>query len=73
MNIIVNEINAGPNQIACPTQAPFNLVGLPSGGIWSGNNITNTTLGIYDPSLGSGLDIVTYSNHFSNSDLLIQT
>ncbi|MEC9209721.1 MAG: gliding motility-associated C-terminal domain-containing protein [Bacteroidota bacterium] len=61
VNITINEINAGPDQIACPLQSPFNLIGSPAAGVWSGNNVTNTSLGIYDPSLFSGLDIITYS------------
>ena len=61
VNIIVNEIDAGPDQIVCPSQASFNLIGAPVGGVWSGNNITNTNLGTFDPSLGLGVDIITYS------------
>ncbi|HIK63022.1 MAG TPA: hypothetical protein EYG01_03345, partial [Flavobacteriales bacterium] len=61
VDIIVNEIDAGPDQIACPSQASFNLIGAPIGGVWSGNNITNTILGTFDPSLGLGVDIATYS------------
>ena len=61
VNITINEIDAGFDQIACPLQSPFNLIGSPAAGFWSGNNVTNTSLGIYDPSLFSGLDIITYS------------
>jgi len=61
VDIIINEIDAGPDQIACPSQASFNLIGGPIGGVWSGNNITNTNLGTFDPSIGLGLDVITYS------------
>ena len=61
VDIIVNEIDAGPDQIVCPSQASFNLIGAPIGGVWSGNNITNTNLGTFDPSIGLGLDVITYS------------
>ena len=42
-------------------QSPFSLIGSPAAGVWSGNNITDPILGIYDPSLGLGLDVITYS------------
>lgn len=61
VDIIVNEIDAGPDQIACPSQSPFNLIGSPVGGIWSGNNITNTNLGTFDPSISLGSDVIVYS------------
>ena len=61
VDITVNEIDAGVDQIVCPLQAPFNLSGFPNGGIWNGNNITNTSLGTFDPSLGLGLHNITYS------------
>jgi hypothetical protein len=61
MNITINEINAGPNQTVCPLQSTFNLLGNPPNGFWNGNNITNNIQGTYDPSIWTGLDIVTYS------------
>lgn len=61
MNITINEINAGPNQTVCPLQSTFNLLGSPPNGSWNGNNITNNMQGTYDPSIWTGLDIVTYS------------
>ncbi len=61
LNIIINEINAGLDQTVCPLQAAFNLSGSPANGVWSGNNITNANLGIYDPSISLGIDIITYS------------
>tara|TARA_B100001250_G_scaffold115257_1_gene97646 strand:- start:4321 stop:8340 length:4020 start_codon:yes stop_codon:yes gene_type:complete len=61
MNITINEINAGPNQTVCPLQPTFNLPGSPPNGNWNGNNITNNIQGTYDPSIWTGLDIITYS------------
>ena len=39
----------------------FNISGSPSGGIWSGSHITNSNLGTFNPSVGLGQTIVTYS------------
>jgi len=61
VDIIVNEIDAGPDLIICPSQSSFNLIGAPIGGVWSGNNITNTNSGTFDPSVVLGLDVITYS------------
>ena len=47
------------------TDAPFNLSGgLPSGGSYSGQGVTN---GIFDPSIGSGTYAITYSFTDPNS------
>ena len=61
VDLYVKEINAGADQIVCPSQPPFNLVGSPASGTWSGSNITNPNLGTFDPSIGLGIDVVTYS------------
>ena len=61
VNIYVKPIDAGNDMDICPTQAPFNLVGVPSGGIWTGTHITNPMSGLFNPSLGLGVDVVTYS------------
>ena len=42
----------------CPSQAPFNLVGNPSGGVWNGFNVINSNNGLYDP-INLGTDIIT--------------
>ena len=62
-NFTVNyqQINAGNDFTICPSNTPFNLSGLPTGGVWSGINILNNN-GLYDPT-NLGLDIVTYSNN----------
>lgn len=61
VDILVNEIDAGPDQITCPLQNPFNLISSPNGGVWSGNNIIDVNTGLFDPSLSLGIDTVTYS------------
>ncbi len=61
VNIYVKPIDAGPDLDLCPSQIPFNLTGVPSGGNWTGTNITNSSTGTYNPSLGLGLDLLTYS------------
>ena len=61
VDLYVKEIDAGNDTILCPSQSSFNIIGSPIGGIWNGNHITNTSLGTFDPSLGVGYDIITYS------------
>jgi len=61
VDILVNEINAGSDLVVCPSEAPFNLTGSPLVGAWNGTHITNQTMGTFDPSLGIGNDIVTYT------------
>ena len=61
VDIIINEINSGDDQISCPSQSPFNLSGAPLGGVWSGSGIINNSSGLFDPSINLGLNIVTYS------------
>ncbi len=49
---------AGP---FCILDAAVNLAAADAGGEWSGNGITNSTLGTFDPSVaGAGNHIVTY-------------
>ena len=60
LNITIKEVDAGNDTSACPLQNPFNLSGIPSGGIWSGNYITNQTNGTFDPALASGPTNVLY-------------
>lgn len=60
VDIYVNEINAGEDIVACPTQPAFNLLGSPSGGVWNGPNITNINQGTFDPSLGAGYHFISY-------------
>ena len=60
-NAFVKHIDAGLDSVLCPSQGSFNLIGSPFGGLWSGNNIINTNTGLFDPSLSTGQNFVTYS------------
>jgi len=61
VNIYVKPIDAGNDMEICPTQLPFNLQGMPANGIWTGSHITNPINGTFNPSMGLGIDIITYS------------
>jgi gliding motility-associated-like protein len=54
-DVFVKEIYAGWNTTACPSQAPYLLENYyPSGGIWSGVGITDSVLGMFNPSANQG-------------------
>ena len=61
VNMYVKPVDAGNDLDVCPTQTSFNLIGVPFGGIWIGTHITNPTSGLFNPSLGLGIDTVIYS------------
>jgi hypothetical protein len=61
VDVLINEINAGTDLVVCPSFSPFNLIGSPLSGAWNGLNITNSTMGTFDPSLGIGVDVITYT------------
>ena len=69
VNITINEIDAGVDLVACPQQMPFNLTGLPSGGMWNGLNITNNLLGTFDPSINLGSNLIVYSFNGCNDTI----
>ena len=48
----------------CIDDAPVTLNGIPSGGIYSGNGVSSE---IFDPSIGTGTHVITYSFTGSNS------
>jgi gliding motility-associated-like protein len=55
--------NATITQIApvCSYQNPFNMVAAQSGGLWSGNGITNISTGLFNPATaGAGLHLIKY-------------
>ena len=55
MDVFVKEIFAGWNRTACPTQMPFLLEDFaPTGGVWSGQGISDTLLGLFDPGVNAG-------------------
>lgn len=46
----------------CPLDPPLNLVGADPGGTWTGNGITNSVLGTFDPATaGVGTHTITYT------------
>lgn len=62
-------IPAGP---FCENDAPVNLQAITPGGIWSGQGITNTSQGTFDPTVATpGLYVITYTYNtvcsFTNS------
>jgi len=58
--VTVRAINAGSPAAACPGSAPFMVAGFsPTGGSWSGLNITNS--GLITPPSVAGSFVVTYS------------
>ena len=61
VDVLVNEINAGFDLVVCPSSSPFNLIGSPLAGVWNGLYITNQIAGTFNPSLGAGVDLVTYT------------
>jgi len=61
VDVVITEINAGSDLVVCPFSSPFNLIGSPLGGIWNGLYVTNSVTGTFNPSLGLGIDSVTYT------------
>ncbi|MFB0998085.1 MAG: hypothetical protein QMC28_05240, partial [Flavobacteriales bacterium] len=60
VNMVVVSVDAGPDTNACPSQLPFNLASAsPLSGSWSGNGITDTNAGTFNP-------IATVGNWMSN-------
>ena len=54
----------------CINYGPIPLIGIPSGGFWSGNGITDTINGIFNPSsAGVGSHIITYTIYGSCGDV----
>lgn len=67
VDILVNSIDdatispVGPLCLGSPI---LTLVGVTSGGTWSGNGITNTANGYFDPTVaGPGIHTITYSTN----------
>lgn len=74
INVFVHLIQAFGDIVVCPTQPPFILspAAQPSGGVWSGNGITNPTTGLYNPFTAfggnNGNDVLTYTHPNGCSD-----
>lgn len=61
VNLYLKPIDAGNDMDVCPTSNPFNLAGMPAGGLWTGTHITNPISGLFNPALGLGVDAITYT------------
>jgi len=65
VNIVVNPSitpTITPSGPFCNSNTNINLVANPTGGVWSGTGINNSSLGTFNPSLaGNGNHIITYS------------
>ena len=61
VDVVITEINAGSDLVVCPFSSPFSLIGSPLAGIWNGLYVTNPITGSFNPSLGLGIDSVTYT------------
>ena len=60
--VTVYHIDAGPDEAACPGASPFILTGgTPPGGTWAGPGIIDPVTGEWDPGIGMGTYVVTYS------------
>ena len=71
-------VGAGNDVSYCVDAGLQTMVGSPSGGIWSGNGITNGSSGIFDPDVaGAGIHTIVYSyvdgNSCENSDTVLVT
>jgi len=54
-------VNAGNDIAICIDIPPFQLQGIPTGGIWSGNGIIDSITGLYNPGIaGPGISNITY-------------
>jgi gliding motility-associated-like protein len=63
--VIVNtssDATITPQASLCADAAPFDFVAAELGGVWSGNGITDTSIGSFDPSVViPGLQTITYT------------
>lgn len=58
-------VNVGTDAEFCPSENAVNFSGSPANGIWSGNGITDVTLGTFDPGTapaGTHTIVYTYTN-----------
>lgn len=57
----------------CQSSGPFNLMGLPLGGVWTGSGITNGANGTFDPAVSGGGFKKVYYNVGSCRDSVLVT
>ncbi len=61
---VVSQLNSTITHVGpfCTSHIPITLSAVDVGGIWSGNGITNSATGIFDPSVsGAGSHTITYT------------
>lgn len=55
-------VSIGPDEAFCPSEDPVNFSGTPANGLWSGNGITNVSLGTFDPGIAPiGTNTIVYT------------
>ncbi len=55
-------VNIGTDEAFCPSENPVNFSGTPANGVWSGNGITDASLGTFDPGIASvGTNTIVYT------------
>jgi gliding motility-associated-like protein len=60
--VVLDPPVAQNDTIVCQSASAFNLLASPVGGVWSGNGITNTSSGLFNPSVsGSGFHTIYYN------------
>ena len=58
-------VNIGTDEAFCPSENPVNFSGTPANGVWSGNGITDASLGTFDPGIapvGTNTIVYTYTD-----------
>ena len=58
-------VSIGADEEFCPSENPVNFSGTPVNGVWSGNGITNSSLGTFDPGIapvGTNTIVYTFTN-----------
>lgn len=72
-DILVNasaDATINPVNPMCINNSPVNLTAFQSGGIWTGNGITNTATGTFNPqAAGPGTHMITYTINGNCGDL----
>ncbi|HAB90464.1 MAG TPA: hypothetical protein DCF84_07990 [Bacteroidetes bacterium] len=65
ITILVQDIEAGPDRIYCPSQTNQLLLGVPSNGLWDGPGIL-TDSGLFDPNFSNGADSLAQITYRAN-------
>ena len=65
ITILVQDVEAGPDRIYCPSQPNQLLVGMPSNGLWDGPGILSDS-GLFDPGFSNGADSLAKITYTAN-------